>query len=352
MEKKRNYSLDTNILWITMIIVVVMHFKLPSLFMESSFQIISISLVIGSFIGAKVRREKLFYETIIFPVILILNSLLFRLIFIPSYLVRVLNLAGCALYYFWKHPLKYKTLKGALIVVSLVALFAVDYQLYSNRLIKDATLDNIIKLQYGIKGSIKEEDIRHRDRLIISNYPINSLRGIENFMSLSQLWIWSDVYLIRDIELISQLKGLENLQLGRPDLNKLNELEVMETIKELQLYNPKRGELKGLKSFPNLEKLSLAGFRLEDLKSLSNSKNLEELTISGGQVRSFNGIQELSRLRVISLSNVHLADIEKVLELDSLEEIVLKEVNLPFEADFLSKAMEKGITIKQSFVFN
>ena len=352
MRKERNYSHETNILWITLIIVMLVHFKWPHIFGDGSFPIVWISVGIGSLIGTKVRKEKLAYETILFPAIMILNSLIYRLFFIPNYIILVLSLVGCCLYYLWRHPLKHKGLRGALIVISLLALFAVDFQLYSNRLIKDAVLDGIIKREYDLNGTIKAEDLSYRDRLIISNYPINSLRGLENFKALTELRIWNDAHLIKDIEIISQLKRLENLTIGGPDLNKLNELEAMETVKELQLYYPKRGELKVLNSFPNVVKLSLAGFMLEDLKSLSNNKSLEELTISGGQIRSFNGIQELRRLRVLNLSDAHLADIDWVLELNSLEEIVLRDVNLPFQEDFIRKATEKGITIKQNFIFN
>ena len=116
--------------------------------------------------------------------------------------------------------------------------------MYSNRLIKDINFNRAFKKEFNIKGNISKDDLKDIDRLSIgSRDKVNSLKGIEYFQDLKTLYIWEG-NLIKDYTPINSLISLEKLKLSYIDLNQLNKLSNLESLRNLEIVYPKKGTIK------------------------------------------------------------------------------------------------------------
>ncbi len=348
MEKERKHSLEIHMLFIMMVAVMFLRFKVPYILTDGKFPVIWATLGIGCILGAVIRKDKQYVGAIL-PILLVINYFFYKInIYIPAYIIILLFLCGAIVYYSWKYSVSYMYFSGVLSMILLIAFFLGNYSAYNKRILKDINLDYNVKKELGIKGSISKADVKDVESILVSSrYTVKSLEGIESFERLKSLGIWDNVYLIKDLGRISSLEELERLVLWYANLEQLKELQTMESVKRFELIYPHSGKLPNMTFFPNLEVLEMQGLQLDNLDALKDLKSLDYLSIADGQVMSFDGIEELQSLKTLSMYKLHLSDIDNIFELKNLEKIRLNNMNIPFREEFYKRAKEQGIIIEE-----
>ena len=205
-----------------------------------------------------------------------------------------------------------------LVLIPIIQI-AWSYNLYSKSIIKDPYLYKYIKEQYVIKGSIEPKDVEGIYRLNIDpKLRKMNLEGLQYFTGLKSLMIMEGRR-IEDYTPLKELKNLENMTIYHCDLDKLEELGKMESVRKLDILVTKSGELSSLENFPNLQTLYIQGINFENLHCLKGPKNLISLNISVGEVASFEGIENFPGLEKLNFHELRIRDVSKIFELRNLK---------------------------------
>lgn len=230
-----------------------------------------------------------------------------------------------------------------LLLILSIAQIAWSYNLYSKSIIKDVNLYKYLKEQYVIKGSIEPKDVEGIYRLYMDyKGGIRSLDGIQYFKGLKHLTIMQGNN-IEDHTLLKELPSLESLTIWECDLDKLERIGHMKSIKKLDILYPKDGRLDSLENFPNLQTLRIHGMKFENLHGLKGPKNLTSITIANGEVVSFDGIESFPNLEQLDFYELTITDVSKVFELENLKLINLQGGYIENGKEFLKGIEENNI---------
>lgn len=107
----------------------------------------------------------------------------------------------------------------------------------------------------------------------------------------------------KDIESITEIKGLENL---------IN-------LEALILSDNQITEIKGLETLTNLEKLLLCNNRITEIKGLENLTSLRELILNGNQINEIKSLDTLTKLRKLNLRYNKITEIKGLDTLSTLK---------------------------------
>jgi len=267
-----------------------------NIFLDGKLPAAWLGTTIGILLGTLTRKDSpKELEFLVIPVSMLLNYILFRNgIYIPNHIVFSVGATGLIIYYFYKSRSRWRMYKIVATTLLLVVVLVLDYNMYTNSIIKDRSFNRYIRNEFGIKGSIEKEDLKDIEELFLnSRYNITSLEGIENFKNLRRLYL-SDSSSIRDFEPLGDLNNLKQLIIWYMDIDKLDEIKKMNSLEEFELVYPKKGDLNSLHNFPNLKYLQIQGLSFQDLRGLQGVEDLEKLAIADGQVISFDGIDVFS----------------------------------------------------------
>lgn len=240
---------------------------------------------------------------------------------------------------------KFKHFIIILCILILIPIIQIiwSYNLYSKSIIKDPYLYKYIKEQYVIKGSIEPKDVEDIYRLNIDpKFDKMNLEGLQYFKGLKSLMIM-DGSKIEDYTPLKELKSLENMTIYHCDLDKLEELGKMESVRKLDILVTKSGQLSSLENFPNLQTLHIYGMSFEDLHSLKGPKDLTSLNMSTGELASFDGIEYFTGLEKLNFHELRIRDVSKIFELRNLKLIDIEGGYIENGKEFLKGIEENNI---------
>ena len=123
---------------------------------------------------------------------------------------------------------------------------------------------------------------------------------------------------IRDISLITQYPGLEEINLEGTRVKNFKPLSDMTDLVRINLNNTSISDLSILAEHTHLEELLLDHTSISDISALSRLPNLKRLDLDGTDVRDISPLAELRLLEVLHLNYLGIEDISHVAELVKL----------------------------------
>lgn len=349
MEKARNYQRDAYILIGSSLVLMLAELHGFNVFPDGEFPAIWLGAIAGILLGNLIRRDRpKELEVLTLPVFMLLNYILFRNgIYIPNYIVLYIVSIGLIIYYFYKSTFRWRIYQIVATTLLLVVILVLDYNMYTNNIIKDKSFNRYMRNEFGIKGSIAKEDLKDIEELFLnSRYNITSLEGIQYFKNLRKLYL-SNCSSIKDFSPLGDLNNLKELTIWYMDINKLDEIKKVDSLEEFELVYPKRGNLNSLQNFPNLKNLRIQGLSFQDLRELQGVEDLEKLTIADGQVMSFDGIDAFPNLKELRLYKLYVTDISKIFTLEKLEKVQLQDGTISKPSNFEEMILEKGVYLEK-----
>jgi len=283
----------------------------------------------------------------IFPV---LNYFLFKFfyIFIPNYIVIFIVVAVLTIFYAVKENSDKKKIKIALVIVLGILLFSTNYYLYSNRIIKDGSLEAEIKHYQKIYRpaflSLKEDELNKIDKISIgAGKKVKNLSGIEKMNSIKQVSIDDDGFIMSYRPLL-ECKNLKRLIIRDGYLKKLGETGTFDNLVELVIDSVKKGSLEDMPYFPDVKDLNIQTKKPISLSGLKNFPKVEKFSLSVTGVPSFDGIENLTNLKELILYDKVIENYDKLLEIPTLKKISLYSP-LNVNDELIKKARAKGIEV-------
>ncbi|PAB60695.1 leucine-rich repeat domain-containing protein [Anaeromicrobium sediminis] len=347
MEAKNIRDYKRDILWgsVGMVAFMVIHLFVTDMFINGA----SPAVWIGLLIGVTIRNcNKGFTEKegFVVPIVMIINYLLFKVgVYIPTEFVLFGSLSGLLIYYVHKGYERSKRIIIPLILILLSVFLFLNYYMFKDNIIKDRAFYKFVKKEYNITGDITEEDLGKIEKLSLKDN-INRLDGIEKFKNLKVLRFWYGRK-IESLKPIDKLKNVEELWFWYINLDKIQELDTMESVTWLEITYPKGGSLESLKNMPNLKKLAIQGMDMDNLNMLKGLKHLEELHVSDGYVKSLYGLEALQSIKTLSFYKIHNLDIDKIFELKNLEKIKLNGATVNDREKFDKIVKERNIQVEE-----
>ncbi|WFD11077.1 hypothetical protein [Tepidibacter hydrothermalis] len=338
----------------TMMVIVFMivHLFYENLLLDGELSGIWIGLLIVGVIGELIKESRDYiYKRILIrcsiPIIMILNYVLFRFsIHIPNYIVFFTILCIYIIIIYRTSFDRYKMIFSIGIISLLLLFFCTDYYIKSNNIIKDINFRRYISKEYGIKGKIEPSDLENIEKLSIDVSDINSIKGIEYFKNLKELYI-HDAYKINDFSWMPQLNKLNYLMLWYMDLDDLESIEELRSLEHLEIVYPKYGELENLKNFSNLKELDIQGIDyMENLNCIKGPKNIKRLGLGDSQIVVFDGIEEFEKIEELSLYKISSTDVSKIFELKNLKKVVMESCNIYKQDEFIQNLKADGIQVE------
>ncbi|MEG1256570.1 hypothetical protein [Clostridium sp.] len=292
-----------------------------------------------------IRRNMTWKIISIIPATIVISYMLIGIgVDIEINIMVIISITIVALWHIYKgNSIKKKVSMGYVLIVVL-GFLSWNYYIHVDNLIKDEGLCIHIKKENSIKGKIMESDLDNIKELSTPyERDVNTLQGIEQMKNLESICIW-DARRIKDYSYISKLNNLNTITIWYGDLDKLSNLDTMNSVKNLGIIYPNKGKLQGLQAFPNLKVLEIKGGDIE-LSNLQGSKNIEKIGISSTKNMSFKGLDEFPKLTTLNLKEIYIEDIDEILKCESLSIIELNNCTLKDKEEFIQKANDKGISV-------
>ncbi len=199
-------------------------------------------------------------------------------------------------------------------------------------------------LQVPIDAPLTCEMLARVTRLHAPDAHIHDLSGIENLVSLGELYIYGNND-IRDVTPLAALPALADLNLARNEIEDIQPLGRVRTLTSLDLLgNPIRdftpiGELTGLirlrlgpglssldpvSSLTRLDRLELAGNEIADLAPISSLTSLARLSLADNpHVRDLTPLAGLVNLEVLELGGTAVGDLAPLVGLLRINTLTL-----------------------------
>lgn len=155
---------------------------------------------------------------------------------------------------------------------------------------------------------------------------LNEIQNLVNLKSIKELHLQSNN--IKDIDGLENLRTLKKLQLNDNNIENIFGLKNLENLEELDLSNNNIYEIKGLKNLRNLKILDLFNNHIKKISGLENQINLKNLILSKNQINYLDGLDSLVNLERLVLSSNEIKKIEGLEQLKNLKEIYLGTNNI------------------------
>ena len=346
------------IVFLLLLILMVLHtrdiYLVPP---ESAMPMSWLGYGIGSLITLAVRRYKkeplsrfLLYSTIV-GLTMSANYVLYQAgLWAPSYVVFIAVVGLVLIVDVIQTDDSHLLLKTGIILLAVALFFAADYEQYQNRLLKDHRFDRHIRDTFDLQAPLSAEDLAHIDGFSLSRFThVSRLDGIEHFTNLNRLFIW-EASMFQDLKLVADLPRLETLMLGGANLDAVNDISTIPTLKTLELVYPDKGRLETLAPFPNLEELDMQGvhspLHYEGVSHLGLPETLQVLGIADTTTFSLKETANLPYLQHLRFYEVLLKDVNQIESMDQLTSIRLQRTQFENEALFQQLVQQQGIQLE------
>jgi Leucine-rich repeat (LRR) protein len=146
------------------------------------------------------------------------------------------------------------------------------------------------------------------------------LADIKNIAAIESLDLGGNQY-IQNIEPLTQLAGLQVLNLSNTTVADLSPIRNLTELTELNLANTKLEDISALKYSDKLTKLNLNRTPISDIAVLERMTRLEDLEMSGTNVVDFEPLRNLISLKFLNLENTKIASLSPIDSLVTLTEL-------------------------------
>ncbi len=184
----------------------------------------------------------------------------------------------------------------------------------------DPVLEQAVRDEVGRQfGFITQSDLEQITHLEVPhNKYISQLEGLEKCTGLEELYLGK--INIEDITPLSNLTKLKHLQIssGWIRLADLTPLSNLSQLTHLYLHYNSIMDIIPLSNLVNLSVLDLSSNGIEDISPLANLINLTELNIGGNQVADISALSSLSKLTYLKLGDNPYSDITALSHLTEL----------------------------------
>jgi hypothetical protein len=146
------------------------------------------------------------------------------------------------------------------------------------------------------------------------------LNDIKNVIAIDALDLSGNSY-IQDVEPLTQLVDLQQLDLSATAVTDLNPLRNLSSLSDLSLANTNVEDLSALKYSDKLVHLNINNTLVSDISVFEKFVNLERLEMKNTSVTDFTMLQNLTQLKYLSLENTKIIDITPLSSLTMMEEL-------------------------------
>lgn len=127
-----------------------------------------------------------------------------------------------------------------------------------------------------------------------------------------------------DLEDISNLEGLKNLQelfASKTQLNDLIPLRNLDKIQQIRIYDARVKDLSPISNLKNLQILNVSMNQINNIGHLGGLQNLKQLWIDQNPLEELNGLSECLILEQLRISNTHIHDLNPLKNLINLQQL-------------------------------
>lgn len=153
------------------------------------------------------------------------------------------------------------------------------------------------------------------------------LNDIRNVIALDALDLSGNSY-IQDIEPLTQLVDLQQLDLSRTAVTDITPLRNLTSLTSLNLSNTNIQDLSPLKYSDKLVELNINNTLVSDVSVFEKFVNMQHLEMKNTSVTDFTILTNLTQLKYLSLENSKIVDITPVGSLTAMEELNLSRTNV------------------------
>ncbi|WP_240374358.1 CotH kinase family protein [Bacillus piscicola] len=166
------------------------------------------------------------------------------------------------------------------------------------------------------KGTLRREDLQQIDSLDLSHRGIESLEGLEDFVTLRDLNLEGNR--IDNIEPLADLVYLEHLNLRDNPIKKVDALQPLKRMQTLDIRDTRIKDVEPLSELVLLTDLNIRGNRIESLQPLANMEQLRVLNARNNNIKNINVLRKLTKLEDVNLRNNRIEDFSPILSLPHL----------------------------------
>ncbi len=148
------------------------------------------------------------------------------------------------------------------------------------------------------------------------------LNDIRNVIAIDALDLSGNSY-IQDVEPLTQLVDLQQLDLSGTAVTDINPLRNLTALADLNLSNTNLEDLSALKYSDKLVQLNINNTLVSDISVFEKFVNLEHLEMKNTSVTDFTMLQNLTQLKYLSLESTKITDIAPLDSLTMMEELNL-----------------------------
>jgi Leucine-rich repeat (LRR) protein len=146
------------------------------------------------------------------------------------------------------------------------------------------------------------------------------LADIKNIASIEALDLSGNEY-IQNIEPLTQLAGLQVLNLSNTNITDISPIRNLTDLVELNVSNTPTEDISALKYADKLVRLNINNTVVSDISVLERMTRLENLEVSGTKITDFYPLSYLSSLKFLNLEGTPISNLSPVDSLSNLTEL-------------------------------
>lgn len=149
---------------------------------------------------------------------------------------------------------------------------------------------------------------------------LQDIQGLENLKTIKYLYL--DNNKIKHIRCLSKLKNLKILSLKNNKIEVIDGIENLKELEELNLSGNFIKEIIGLDNLPKLKRLYIERNKITKIGGLKNLNNLEILWLNHNKIIKIEGLDNLKKLENLELNNnliIEISGLDNLVELKVLD---------------------------------
>ncbi|HYG20193.1 MAG TPA: leucine-rich repeat domain-containing protein [Ohtaekwangia sp.] len=143
---------------------------------------------------------------------------------------------------------------------------------------------------------------------------------LKNIAAIESLDISNNEY-IQDLEPLSQLAGLRELNLSRTNITDLTPIRNLTELVELDISHTRIEDLSPLKYAEHLQRFDLGNSLVKDISVIGRMQKLQYLDVNHVAARNFGALNALPELQFLNLEGTQLASFDSIIGLTSLKDL-------------------------------
>lgn len=191
-------------------------------------------------------------------------------------------------------------------------------------------LHSLALYKQNISDISELQKLSHLNYLGLGANNISNLAPIGNLDKLITLDVSSNPIFNDDLEVITNLPDLDNLDLGDTKISTLDEFSTMK-LSKLSLFGDKLYDCVGIDSMKELKELIISGLNVsvteDGLSNIAKTSDLEQLRLMGGDVFDLSLLSDLKHLNYLDICSIPFQNL-KGLEGMNLQTLLFDETSV------------------------